>query len=55
MNKNDLKVYEAPRMEIVQGESEGFICASFNQGQGKWVFGAREAGDEMSEIDDSKD
>ena len=28
MNKKDLKMYEAPSLEVVELEQEGFLCAS---------------------------
>ena len=32
----EMRQYEAPEMEIVDAEMDGFLCASFNPGQGGW-------------------
>lgn len=53
MNKRDLKLYEAPAVEVVDAELESFVCASFNQGQGGWSWNSREA--DVEELGEEKD
>jgi len=36
MDKKELKFYEAPTVELLDLELEGFLCASFNMDDDDW-------------------